>query len=95
MILIVHFARFRFMLQALASIRWTGEKETFFRQIVEKVNRILQKILSRPENHVSATDIDLWQLAILEFSLKLCRLLVPFCQKAFILRIFDRQTILY
>ena len=51
-------AHFRFMLQALASIRWTGEKEIFFRQIVEKVNRILQKILSRPENHVSTRDID-------------------------------------
>eukprot|EP00794_Sanderia_malayensis_P013748 gene13748-15184_t len=39
----------RFMLQALAAIKWTGEKTIYFTQIIEKVNKLLKGILDRPD----------------------------------------------
>ena len=42
----------RFILSAVPSINWTYDHQTYFAQMVGKVNRVLQKMLRHPEHHV-------------------------------------------
>ena len=51
---LLSFGHFRFILEALPSIKWTGEiKEKCFRDIVQRFTNILQRISSRSEQMVS------------------------------------------